>query len=174
MSLLILKSQEPSCSLACTLSLSACLQLPRLHEICVRVAWRTPGRSLVNTLFVLFFSIELQTRELNSQIRSGVYAHLAAFFPCSKDTLVKRARKLYLYEQVSELDSTALSRVRVTPDLQSTVVICPTWWCPPLCMVQAPHVVAVGSELARSRPSRCGCLGWNTARGTSSLCCAVL
>ncbi|XP_019330187.1 PREDICTED: ubinuclein-1-like, partial [Aptenodytes forsteri] len=47
--------------------------------------------------------IELQTRELNSQIRSGVYAHLAAFFPCSKDTLVKRARKLYLYEQGGRL-----------------------------------------------------------------------
>ncbi|NWH61094.1 UBN1 protein, partial [Geococcyx californianus] len=47
----------------------------------------------------LFFSIELQTRELNSQVRSGVYAHLAAFFPCSKDTLVKRARKLYLCQQ---------------------------------------------------------------------------
>ncbi|XP_074775792.1 ubinuclein-1-like [Athene noctua] len=64
-----------------------------------------PGylRSLVNAVFVLFFSIELQTRELNSQIRSGVYAHLAAFFPCSKDTLVKRARKLYLYEQGGRL-----------------------------------------------------------------------
>ncbi|XP_049647809.1 ubinuclein-1-like [Accipiter gentilis] len=47
--------------------------------------------------------IELQTRELNSQVRSGVYAHLAAFFPCSKDTLVKRARKLYLYEQGGRL-----------------------------------------------------------------------
>ncbi|XP_053936086.1 ubinuclein-1 isoform X5 [Cuculus canorus] len=47
----------------------------------------------------IILDIELQTRELNSQIRSGVYAHLAAFFPCSKDTLVKRARKLYLCEQ---------------------------------------------------------------------------
>ena len=93
-------------------------------------------------MFVLFFSIELQTRELNSQIRSGVYAHLAAFFPCSKDTLVKRARKLYLYEQVSEFGSTALSRARVIPDLQSTVVVYLTWWRPPLSMVQAPHLVA--------------------------------
>ncbi|NWR79156.1 UBN1 protein, partial [Centropus unirufus] len=47
----------------------------------------------------IILDIELQTRELNSQVRSGVYAHLAAFFPCSKDTLVKRARKLYLCEQ---------------------------------------------------------------------------
>lgn len=47
-----------------------------------------------------FFSIEVQTRELSSQVRSGVYAYLASFLPCSKDALVKRARKLHLYEQV--------------------------------------------------------------------------
>lgn len=92
-------------------------------------------------MFVLFSSIELQTRELNSQIRSGVYAHLAAFFPCSKDTLVKRARKLYLYEQVSRFGSTALSRVHVTPDLQSTVVVYLMWRCPPLSMIWALHLV---------------------------------
>ncbi|XP_074453932.1 ubinuclein-1 isoform X6 [Larus michahellis] len=51
----------------------------------------------------IILDIELQTRELNNQMRSGVYAHLAAFFPCSKDTLVKRARKLYLYEQGGRL-----------------------------------------------------------------------
>ncbi|NXU82056.1 UBN1 protein, partial [Oreotrochilus melanogaster] len=51
----------------------------------------------------IILDIELQSRELNSQVRSGVYAHLAAFFPCSKDTLVKRARKLYLYEQGGRL-----------------------------------------------------------------------
>ncbi|NXI49026.1 UBN1 protein, partial [Chloroceryle aenea] len=51
----------------------------------------------------IILDIELQTRELNSQVRSGVYAHLATFFPCSKDTLVKRARKLYLYEQGGRL-----------------------------------------------------------------------
>ncbi|RLV94061.1 hypothetical protein DV515_00013247 [Chloebia gouldiae] len=47
----------------------------------------------------IILDIELQTRELSSQVRSGVYAHLAAFFPCSKDTLLKRARRLYLCEQ---------------------------------------------------------------------------
>nr|XP_056722463.1 ubinuclein-1 [Euleptes europaea] len=51
----------------------------------------------------ILLDIELQTRELNSQIRSGVYAYLAAFLPCSKDTLVKRARRLYLYEQGGRL-----------------------------------------------------------------------
>lgn len=86
----------------------------------------------------MFFSIELQTRELNSQVRSGVYAHLAAFFPCSKDTLVKRARKLYLYEQVSAFGRTALSGAHVTLDLQSMVVTYLMWWCPPLSMVLAP------------------------------------
>ncbi|XP_065588634.1 ubinuclein-1 isoform X8 [Cyrtonyx montezumae] len=51
----------------------------------------------------IILDIELQTREMNSQIRSGVYTYLAAFLPCSKDTLVKRARKLYLYEQGGRL-----------------------------------------------------------------------
>uniref|UniRef100_A0A670K1X4 Ubinuclein 1 n=1 Tax=Podarcis muralis TaxID=64176 RepID=A0A670K1X4_PODMU len=47
----------------------------------------------------ILLDIELQTRELNSQVRSGVYAHLASFLPCNKDTLLKRARRLYTYEQ---------------------------------------------------------------------------
>ncbi|XP_026559912.1 ubinuclein-1 isoform X2 [Pseudonaja textilis] len=51
----------------------------------------------------ILLDIELQTRELNSQMRSGVYAHLASFLPCNKDTLVKRARRLYVYEQGGRL-----------------------------------------------------------------------
>lgn len=47
--------------------------------------------------------IEVQARELSSQARSGVYAYLAAFLPCSKDTLLKRARKLHLCEQGGRL-----------------------------------------------------------------------
>ncbi|XP_072337825.1 ubinuclein-1-like [Scyliorhinus torazame] len=47
----------------------------------------------------ILLNIELQSRELNTQARSGVYAHLASFLPCSKDTLVKRAKKLHLNEQ---------------------------------------------------------------------------
>ncbi|KAL2766501.1 ubinuclein-1 isoform b, partial [Daubentonia madagascariensis] len=51
----------------------------------------------------ILLDIEVQTRELSSQIRSGVYAYLASFLPCSKDALVKRARKLHLYEQGGRL-----------------------------------------------------------------------
>ncbi|KAI1896173.1 hypothetical protein AGOR_G00092080 [Albula goreensis] len=51
----------------------------------------------------MLLDIELQSRELNSQIRSGIYAHLASFLPCSKDTLVKRAKKLHLHEQDGRL-----------------------------------------------------------------------
>ncbi|XP_063170887.1 ubinuclein-1 isoform X2 [Candoia aspera] len=51
----------------------------------------------------ILLDIELQTRELNSHMRSGVYAYLASFLPCNKDTLVKRARRLYLYEQGGRL-----------------------------------------------------------------------
>ncbi|XP_038677001.1 ubinuclein-1-like isoform X2 [Scyliorhinus canicula] len=51
----------------------------------------------------ILLNIELQSRELNTQARSGVYAHLASFLPCSKDTLVKRAKKLHLNEQDGQL-----------------------------------------------------------------------
>ncbi|XP_039630095.1 ubinuclein-1-like isoform X2 [Polypterus senegalus] len=51
----------------------------------------------------MLLDIELQSRELNNQARSGVYAHLASFLPCSKDTLVKRAKKLHLHEQDGRL-----------------------------------------------------------------------
>ncbi|XP_054990965.1 ubinuclein-1 isoform X3 [Sorex araneus] len=51
----------------------------------------------------ILLDIEVQTRELSSQTRSGVYAYLASFLPCSKDTLLKRARKLHLYEQGGRL-----------------------------------------------------------------------
>ncbi|XP_047636530.1 ubinuclein-1 isoform X1 [Phacochoerus africanus] len=51
----------------------------------------------------MLLDIEAQTRELSSQTRSGVYAYLASFLPCSKDTLVKRARKLHLCEQGGRL-----------------------------------------------------------------------
>ncbi|XP_012587397.1 PREDICTED: ubinuclein-1 isoform X2 [Condylura cristata] len=47
--------------------------------------------------------IEVQARELSSQVRSGVYAYLASFLPCSKDTLAKRARRLHLCEQGGRL-----------------------------------------------------------------------
>ncbi|XP_060028420.1 ubinuclein-1 isoform X2 [Erinaceus europaeus] len=51
----------------------------------------------------ILLDIEVQTRELNSQVRSGVYAYLASFLPCSKDALLKRARKLHLYDQGGRL-----------------------------------------------------------------------
>ncbi|XP_047289996.1 ubinuclein-1 isoform X6 [Homo sapiens] len=51
----------------------------------------------------ILLDIEAQTRELSSQVRSGVYAYLASFLPCSKDALLKRARKLHLYEQGGRL-----------------------------------------------------------------------
>lgn len=51
-------------------------------------------------LLLLLVSIELQLQELGPVIRSGVYAHLEAFVPCNKETLVKRLKKLHLNVQV--------------------------------------------------------------------------
>ena len=41
-----------------------------------------------------FFSIEKEARMLKPADRNTMYAHLAAHLPISKETLMKRARKL--------------------------------------------------------------------------------
>uniref|UniRef100_A0A3Q1HEE4 Ubinuclein 1 n=1 Tax=Anabas testudineus TaxID=64144 RepID=A0A3Q1HEE4_ANATE len=48
--------------------------------------------------------IELQCREQGAQVRSKVYTHLSSFLPCSRDTLVKRVKKLLIAHTVSVLD----------------------------------------------------------------------
>uniref|UniRef100_UPI00398F098A ubinuclein-2-like isoform X2 n=1 Tax=Pristiophorus japonicus TaxID=55135 RepID=UPI00398F098A len=54
----------------------------------------------INTILL---DIELQMQELNLTLRSGVYGYLASFLPCSKDTLMKRLKKLHLNEQDERL-----------------------------------------------------------------------
>lgn len=134
-----------------------------MHLCCLKNARQVPAHCC---LFALILSIELQTRELSSQVRSGVYAHLAAFFPCSKDTLVKRARKLYLYEQVSGFCSAGLSRVRVSCDLQSVVVWLTRWRSPP-SVVQAPRLAMWVKNWSGLDLPGLGVLVWSTACGTS-------
>ncbi|XP_023694693.1 ubinuclein-1 isoform X1 [Paramormyrops kingsleyae] len=51
----------------------------------------------------MLLDIEIQSRELSSPVRSGIYVYLASFLPCSKDTLLKRAKKLHLHEQDGRL-----------------------------------------------------------------------
>ncbi|XP_060052640.1 ubinuclein-2 isoform X1 [Erinaceus europaeus] len=51
----------------------------------------------------ILLDIELQLQELGPIIRSGVYAHLEAFVPCNKETLVKRLKKLHLNVQDDRL-----------------------------------------------------------------------
>ncbi|XP_078273622.1 ubinuclein-1-like isoform X2 [Rhinoraja longicauda] len=81
--------------------------LPSLLEKCIKELTRAAKASegegkqkfFTQDINNILLNIELQSRELNSQARSGVYAHLASFLPCSKDTLVKRAKKLHMNEQ---------------------------------------------------------------------------
>ncbi|XP_071359566.1 ubinuclein-1-like isoform X2 [Trachinotus anak] len=42
----------------------------------------------------ILLEIELQCREQGGQLRSKVYTHLSSFLPCSRDTLLKRVKKL--------------------------------------------------------------------------------
>ncbi|XP_037621124.1 ubinuclein-1-like [Sebastes umbrosus] len=44
----------------------------------------------------ILLDIEVQCREQGVQLRSKVYTHLSSFLPCSRDTLLKRVKKLFL------------------------------------------------------------------------------
>lgn len=50
-----------------------------------------------------YYSIELTTRQLPCSQRSVIFGHLAWFLPCTKDTLLKRAKKLRLDRQEDQL-----------------------------------------------------------------------
>lgn len=54
-----------------------------------------------SSVTVSLSSIELQCREQGGQLRSKVYTHLSSFLPCSRDTLLKRVKKLLLTHTVS-------------------------------------------------------------------------
>ncbi|GCB75708.1 hypothetical protein scyTo_0020389, partial [Scyliorhinus torazame] len=54
----------------------------------------------INTILL---DIELQVQELNVTLRSGVYGFLVSFLPCSKDTLMKRLKKLHFNDQDERL-----------------------------------------------------------------------
>ncbi|KAG8436456.1 hypothetical protein GDO86_007520 [Hymenochirus boettgeri] len=51
----------------------------------------------------ILLDIELQLQELSPVNRNGVYGYIEAFVPCSKETLVKRLKKLHLHIQDDRL-----------------------------------------------------------------------
>ncbi|XP_064788940.1 ubinuclein-1 [Oncorhynchus masou masou] len=50
----------------------------------------------------ILLDIELQCRDVSGQVRSKVYTHLASFLPCSRETLLKRVKKLLLTQVTQE------------------------------------------------------------------------
>ncbi|KAK2817355.1 hypothetical protein Q5P01_025546 [Channa striata] len=56
----------------------------------------------------ILLDIELQCREQGGQVRSKVYTHLSSFLPCSRDTLLKRVKKLLLahIEELPDIEDT--------------------------------------------------------------------
>ncbi|XP_076003767.1 ubinuclein-1-like [Genypterus blacodes] len=44
----------------------------------------------------ILLDVELQCRDQGGQLRSKVYTHLSSFLPCSRETLLKRVKKLLL------------------------------------------------------------------------------
>uniref|UniRef100_A0A8C7XV23 Ubinuclein 1 n=1 Tax=Oryzias sinensis TaxID=183150 RepID=A0A8C7XV23_9TELE len=51
----------------------------------------------------VLLDIELQCQGQSGQLRSKVYRHLSSFLPCSRDTLLKRAKKLLTKQLVNDL-----------------------------------------------------------------------
>ncbi|KAM8879987.1 ubinuclein-1-like isoform 2-T2 [Spinachia spinachia] len=47
----------------------------------------------------VLLDIEVQCREQGVHLRSKVYTHLSSFLPCSRDTLLKRVKKLFLAQR---------------------------------------------------------------------------
>ena len=54
----------------------------------------------LSTWFVCLYSVEMVSTHMTVGNRSSMYGHLAAFLPCSKETLLKRAKTL----RVKEMD----------------------------------------------------------------------
>ncbi|XP_041642245.1 ubinuclein-1-like isoform X2 [Cheilinus undulatus] len=52
----------------------------------------------------VLLDVELQCREHGSQLRSKVFTHLSSFLPCSKDTLLKRVKKLLVAHMEGQPD----------------------------------------------------------------------
>lgn len=88
-------------TVACSVSPSWCLTDTMTHCVSERfhralsyhVLYDWSWTCCISKLFPLF-SIELQCREQGGQVRSKVYTHLSSFLPCSRDTLLKRVKKL--------------------------------------------------------------------------------
>ncbi|XP_058497206.1 ubinuclein-1-like isoform X1 [Solea solea] len=57
----------------------------------------------------ILLDIELQCREQGGPLRSKLYTHLSSFLPCSRDTLLKRIKKLLL------------TRMEEPPDMEDSV-----------------------------------------------------
>ncbi|CAJ0931734.1 unnamed protein product [Ranitomeya imitator] len=53
----------------------------------------------------ILLDIELQLQEVGKVNRNGVYGYIEAFVPCTKDTLVKRLKKLHLHIQKRDIES---------------------------------------------------------------------
>ena len=80
----------------------------------------------------LLLGIEAGSQSLSNRERSGIYQHLTPHMPCSKDTLIRRMKKLHASKQVSgramareqPVDDRPLSiRFRVfLPDRRKTVI----------------------------------------------------
>uniref|UniRef100_A0A1B6LLU5 Ubinuclein middle domain-containing protein n=1 Tax=Graphocephala atropunctata TaxID=36148 RepID=A0A1B6LLU5_9HEMI len=60
--------------------------------------------------------LEWKTTEFSATNRNLLFAHLASFLPCTKDTLMRRAKKLFIHEEESRID-TVICKLKATIDV---------------------------------------------------------
>lgn len=68
------------------------------------------------------YSLEIQCRKLGKSIRLQVYEHLAPFVKCKKDTLMRRAKNLFLDQERGKLKD-PLRRLKVLVENIMPIVI---------------------------------------------------
>uniref|UniRef100_A0A8C8LRK4 Hpc2-related domain-containing protein n=1 Tax=Oncorhynchus tshawytscha TaxID=74940 RepID=A0A8C8LRK4_ONCTS len=85
-------------ALCCALMLLSATLIDVLVDL-VQAAKGLEGDRLVSCLNYYQKLFLIQCRDVSGQVRSKVYTHLASFLPCSRETLLKRVKKLLLTQQ---------------------------------------------------------------------------
>ncbi|XP_028397602.1 ubinuclein-1-like [Dendronephthya gigantea] len=97
-------NNSPSVSLPDGLPPSLILSIQKLIEVARKAGGEAGKCKFFNSdVNRILLQIETDSRKLNCRARSAVYDYLALFLPCTKDTLLKRAKNLFMQEQVGRL-----------------------------------------------------------------------
>ncbi|XP_061534913.1 ubinuclein-1-like [Phycodurus eques] len=103
----------------------------------------------------VLLDVECQCREHGSQLRSRVYTHLSSFLPCSKETLLKRVKKLKLAESLSNVEDPVQKLKEAIGRAMPEQITCFNQHCQEYEQVKTLRTLEDGSDV------RQGCQGNN-------------